>query len=103
MINKIPNVIMVDPMAVNGAAADVDKATGLMKDTVHMKKEGYTRLAAACKETIADWLRSRKRKSVESKNTGGEGAKRPRKESDPENGRTAGPYKPRRGGFRKYY
>jgi hypothetical protein len=44
----------------------VEKAIALMNDSVHMKKEGYNRLAKQCKDTITTWLLGKKRKAVES-------------------------------------
>ncbi len=66
MARGIKNVFMVDPLAASGAAANVEKAIALMSDSVHMKKEGYNRLAKQCKDTITTWLQGKKRKAVES-------------------------------------
>ncbi len=52
--------------AASGAAANVEKAIALMSDSVHMKKEGYSKLAKQCKDTITTWLLGKKRKAVES-------------------------------------
>ncbi len=66
MARGIKNVFMVDPLAASGAAANVEKAIALMNDSVHMKKEGYNKLAKQCKDTITTWLLGKKRKAVES-------------------------------------
>jgi hypothetical protein len=66
MVRGIKNVFMVNPLAVSGAAANVEKAIDLMNDSVHMKKEDYNRLAKQCKDTITTWLLGKKRKAVES-------------------------------------
>jgi hypothetical protein len=66
MSRGIKNVFMVDPLAASGAAANVEKTIALMSDSVHMKKEGYSKLAKQCKDTITTWLLGKKRKAVES-------------------------------------
>ncbi len=66
MSRGIKNVFMVDPLSASGAAASVEKAIALMSDSVHMKKDGYSRLAKQCKDTITAWLLGKKRKAVES-------------------------------------
>jgi hypothetical protein len=75
IVRGIKNVFLVDPLAASGAAADARKAIGLMRDSVHMTRDGYTRLAKVCKETITAWLLGRKRKAVDSH---GADAKKPR-------------------------
>jgi hypothetical protein len=59
-------VFMVDPLSASGAAANVEKAIDLMGDSVHMKKDWYSRLAKQCKDTITTWLLGKMRKAVES-------------------------------------
>jgi hypothetical protein len=88
IVRGIKNVFLVDPLAASGAAADAKKAIGLMRDSVHMTKDGYTRLAKVCKETITAWLLGRKRKAVESH---GADAKKPRIDrAGPSGGNAAG-------------
>ncbi len=59
------NVVLVDPLEANGAAACWETAKELMVDNVHMKQAGYSRLALAIREAIQKWMLGRKRKGTE--------------------------------------
>jgi hypothetical protein len=55
------NTLMVDPLQASAAAADIDKARENMRDAVHMKAVGYSRLADKIKEMAKGWMLNRKR------------------------------------------
>ena len=57
------NVRIVDPLEVNGAASSVSAAKAIMRDQVHMRNQGYARLAEGIKELAHSWLLSKKRKA----------------------------------------
>jgi len=102
IVSKFTNVILIDPMLICGVASDAAAARSLMKDTVHMKKEGYAKVAAACREKITEWLRGKKRKASCTETSTGE-AKRPRIEAMAGTGKKPSHQRGGRGGARRYY
>jgi hypothetical protein len=58
---KIRNVILLDPLACLGAAADLGKAEKIMADSFHLNGEARAVLATKIKEQIVSWLRDLKR------------------------------------------
>jgi hypothetical protein len=69
------NVVLVDPLEMNSAAASWDKAQELMADSVHMQNAGYSKLAGGIREAVQNWLIGRKRKANEDQ---GAAEKKPR-------------------------
>jgi len=55
------NTLLVDPLQASAAAADIDKARENMRDAVHMRAVGYSRLADKIKEMAKGWMLNRKR------------------------------------------
>jgi hypothetical protein len=55
------NTLLVDPLQASAAAADIDKARGIMSDSVHMKPAGFSKLADKIKEMAKSWLLNKKR------------------------------------------
>jgi hypothetical protein len=55
------NTLLVDPLQASAAAADIDKAREIMRDTVHMKPAGFSKLAEKIKEMAKCWLLNKKR------------------------------------------
>ncbi len=55
------NTLLVDPLQASTAAADIDKARENMRDAVHMRAVGYSRLADKIKEMAKGWMLNRKR------------------------------------------
>jgi hypothetical protein len=58
---KIRNVILLDPLACLGAAADLGRAEKIMADCFHLNGEARAALATKVKEQIVSWLRGLKR------------------------------------------
>jgi hypothetical protein len=58
---KIRNVILVDPLACLGAAADLSRAETIMADNFHLTGEARGVVASRIKEQIVAWLRGLKR------------------------------------------
>jgi hypothetical protein len=57
------NTILVDPLAVCGAAASVSAAENMMSDMYHMKPAGQAKVAENIREVAVAWLLNKKRKS----------------------------------------
>jgi hypothetical protein len=55
------NTLLVDPLQASAAAADIDKARENMRDAVHMKPAGFSRVADKIKEMAKGWMLNRKR------------------------------------------